>query len=108
MTNISSLDALGDTTRRSLFELLRQGPRSVNELAANIPISQPAVSQHLKVLKEASLVRVHKQGNQRIYSIDPAGLEGLRSYVDSLWDDVFEAYLQAAESHTQEDQDGKS
>ncbi len=106
MANISSLDALGDPTRRSLFELLRQGPRSVNDLAASLPVSQPAVSQHLKVLKGASLVRAQVRGSRRIYSIDPAGLADLRSYVDSLWDDVLAAYLQAASNLTQEDQDG--
>lgn len=106
MTNITTFDALGDTTRRSLFELLRQGPRSVNELASAMPVSQPAVSQHLKVLKEASLVRVQVHGSQRIYSIDPAGLANLRSYVDSLWDDVLAAYLQAADNLTQEEPDG--
>lgn len=107
MTNVSSLDALGDSTRRSLLELLRQGPLSVNELASHLPVSQPAVSQHLKVLREASLVRVHKLGNQRIYSIDPAGLATLRSYVDSLWGDVLASYAQAAENLTKEEQDGK-
>jgi DNA-binding transcriptional ArsR family regulator len=104
VTNISSLEALGDSTRRKLFEQLRSGPCSVNDLAANLPISQPAVSQHLKVLKDAHLVHFHKRGNQRIYSIDPEGLASLRRYVDELWDDVLGAYLRAADQISQEDQ----
>ena len=104
MTDISTLDALGDSTRRKLLELLRQGPCSVNELAARVPISQPAVSQHLKVLREAHLVRVNKSGNRRIYTIDPVGLESLRTYVENLWSDVLGAYTKAAENISQEEE----
>ena len=96
VTNISPLDALGDPTRRKLFERLRQGPCSVNELVRVVPVSQPAVSQHLRVLKEARLVRVHKQAQQRIYSVDPAGLQELRAYVEGLWADVLSSYERAA------------
>jgi DNA-binding transcriptional ArsR family regulator len=92
MNNISPLDALGDPTRRQLFEHLRQGPSSVTELMSIVPISQPAVSQHLKVLREARLVKVEKRGQQRIYHLDPAGLAELRQYVDSFWDDVLQAF----------------
>ncbi len=105
MANIVPLDALSDPTRRQLFELLREGPRSVNELAAAVPVSQPAVSQHLKLLKEARLVRMRKQGNQRIYSLDPQGLAELRAYVEELWEDVLGAYQEAAEKYAKEDYD---
>jgi DNA-binding transcriptional ArsR family regulator len=103
MTNISSLNALADPTRRQLFELLRQGPRSVNELAEALPVSQPAVSQHLKVLKRARLVKSRKRGNQRIYTINPDGLAELRDYVEGLWQDVLTAFQEAAEAQVQED-----
>lgn len=96
MTNVSSLEALGDPTRRRLFETLRQGPRTVNQLAQAVPVSQPAVSQHLRVLKEARLVKVQAQGNQRIYSLDPEGLAQLRAYVEGLWEDVLGSFQEAA------------
>ena len=92
MTNINPIDALGDPTRRRLFERLREGPCSVNELVAAVPVSQPAVSQHLRVLKEAQLVRVEKQGRQRIYHLNPVGLAELRRYVESFWEDVLHAF----------------
>ena len=97
MNNISPIDALGDPTRRRLVEYLRQGPCSVTELISIVPISQPAVSQHLKVLREARLVRVEKRGKQRIYQLNPAGLHELRQYVESLWDDVLRAFGEEAE-----------
>lgn len=103
MANIDSLDALADPTRRQLFEMLRVGSRSVNELAAGLPVSQPAVSQHLKVLKAARLVSVNKRGNQRIYSMNPEGLAELRDYVDRLWDDVLRAFQEAAEKQAKEE-----
>jgi DNA-binding transcriptional ArsR family regulator len=97
MTNISAFDALGDPTRRMLFERLRQGSCSVTELLSVVPISQPAVSQHLKVLRDARLVRVEKRGKQRIYHLNPAGLAELRQYVEGLWDDVLRAFGEEAE-----------
>ena len=97
MTNISPIDALGDPTRRQLFEHLRQGPCSVTELISIVPISQPAVSQHLRVLREARLVKVEKRGQQRIYHLNPVGLAELRQYVESLWDDVLRAFAEEAE-----------
>jgi len=96
MTNMNPIDALGDPTRRKLFEKLRTGPCSVNELVSIVPVSQSAVSQHLKVLKEAQLVRVEKQGKQRIYKLNPVGLMELRTYVESLWDDVLTAFGEEA------------
>jgi DNA-binding transcriptional ArsR family regulator len=103
MTNIDSFDALADPTRRQLIEMLRQGPHSVNELAEALPVSQPAVSQHLKVLKRAHLVKSRKQGNQRIYTINADGLAELRDYVEGLWQDVLTAFQEAAEAQAQED-----
>ena len=97
MTNISPLDALGDPTRRQLFEHLRQGPCSVTELLSIVSVSQPAVSQHLKVLREARLVKMEKRGQQRIYQLNPVGLAELRRYAESLWDDVLLAFGEEAE-----------
>lgn len=97
MANINPLDALGDPTRRMLFERLRQGPCSVTELISIVPITQPAVSQHLKVLREAQLVKVEKRGQQRIYHLNPIGLAELRRYTESLWEDVLHAFGDEAE-----------
>ena len=88
--------ALADPTRRALFETLRSTPCSVTELAAQFPVSRPAVSQHLKVLKRAQLVTEEPQGTRRIYAINPSGIETLRDYVDGFWDDVLEAYRRQA------------
>lgn len=97
MANINPLDALGDPTRRLLFERLRQSPCSVTELISIVPITQPAVSQHLKVLREAQLVKVEKRGQQRIYHLNPTGLAVLRRYTESLWEDVLRAFGEEAE-----------
>lgn len=97
MTNILPIEALGEPTRRKLFERIRQSPCSVTELISIVPISQPAVSQHLKILRDARLVRVEKRGQQRIYHLNPAGLAELRGYVESLWDDVLGAFGEEAE-----------
>lgn len=101
MANINPMDALGDPTRRRLFERLREGPCSVGELVASVPVSQPAVSQHLRVLKEAHLVKVEKKGQQRIYSLNPSGLTELRHYVDALWEDALHAFEVEAASVAQ-------
>ncbi len=98
--HILPLDALGDPTRRKLFERLRSGPRSVGELVAESGISQPAVSQHLRVLRAARLVSSRKDGQRRIYTIDPVGLEELRAYVDGFWDTVLLSFKQAANELT--------
>ena len=98
MANVIALEALADPTRRALFDRLRAGPCSVNELVVTVKLTQPAVSQHLRVLKEARLVRVRPQGRQRIYSVDREGLAELRAYVESLWDDVLGAFQEAAEA----------
>jgi DNA-binding transcriptional ArsR family regulator len=79
------LDALGDKTRRSIVERLANGPCAVGELARDLPVSRPAVSQHLKVLKCAGLVRDHAVGTRRVYQLDPSGLETLRADLDRFW-----------------------
>ena len=86
------LDALGDVTRRALLEKLRRGPQPVGELARGLPISRPAVSQHLRVLKEAKLVRDEASGTRRYYRLDPNGFALLRSYLDNFWDEALEAF----------------
>lgn len=80
-----AVSALGDSTRRAIFERLRDGPKAVGELARGLPVSRPAVSQHLRVLKEAGLVADEPAGARRLYRIDPGGLATLRDYVDSFW-----------------------
>ena len=87
-TNGLVLDALGDWTRRQILEALRRGPRSVGDLAGDLPVSRPAVSQHLRVLKDAGLVVDRKEGVRRIYSVAPDGLAGIRAYFDSFWDEA--------------------
>ena len=93
MTYALSLTALADPTRRRVFESLRTGPSSVTELAATLPVSRPAVSQHLKVLAEAGLVQADKVGRQRVYRLDTAGLFALRRWLDSFWDDAMDAFV---------------
>ena len=99
MTNASAFafDALGDPTRRAIFERLARGPRSVGDLAEGLPVSRPAVSQHLKVLKSARLIRVRAAGTRRFYEVDAAGLEAIRKYIDRFWDRALDAFKQAAE-----------
>ncbi len=86
------ISALADPTRRRIFEVLREQPRTVAELAASQPVSRPAVSQHLKVLQSARLVSVEPLGNRRLYSIKREGLDELRQYLESFWADVLIAY----------------
>jgi DNA-binding transcriptional ArsR family regulator len=89
---MAALGALGDPTRRLIFELLVRRPRVVGELANELPVSRPAVSQHLKVLKEAGLVTDHAEGTRRLYRIDRRGVAALRAYLDGLWDDALTAF----------------
>jgi DNA-binding transcriptional ArsR family regulator len=97
------MDALGDPTRRAIFERLRGGPRSVGELAAALPVSRPAVSQHLRVLREAGLVTERRNGTRRIYRIEPQGLAELRDYIESFWDDALAAFAAAAEAESRKE-----
>ena len=91
-----SLAALSDPTRRTVFERIIGGPRSVGEIAHGLPISRPAVSQHLKVLRDAGLVHEQRQGTQRIYSADAKALGELRAYVDEMWQTALGKFAQAA------------
>ena len=90
--------ALADPTRRSIFERLRRQERPVGELARELPVSRPAVSQHLKVLRDAGLVRERREGTRHFYSADGEGLAELRAYVEGFWDDALAAFAEAAES----------
>jgi DNA-binding transcriptional ArsR family regulator len=92
-----ALAALADPTRRAVFERLRRGPASVGEVAVDLPVSRPAVSQHLKALKVAGLVADRSEGARRIYSIDPDGLGELRRWLDQFWDDALEAFKHEVE-----------
>src|SRR6266481_8133551 len=94
----NALAVLADPTRREVFERLRGGPRPVNVLAAGLPVSRPAVSQHLKVLKDAGLVEERSEGVRRIYSMRREGLVELRAWLDSLWGDALEAFKLEAEN----------
>ena len=92
-----ALNALGDPTRREIFEMLADGPLAVQEIADELPVSRPAVSQHLKVLKQAGLVTDRAQGTRRLYRLDPRGIGELRAYFDSFWDQALAAFKEAAE-----------
>ncbi len=98
MAYADALTALADPTRRSVFETLRAGPRSVGDLARGLPVSRPAVSQHLRVLKEAGLVRERRAGTRNFYSVDADGLAELRAYFEGFWDEALAAFKAAAES----------
>ena len=91
-----TLRALADPSRRTIFELLGAGPRSVTELAGDVPISRPAVSQHLRVLKDCGLVSVRPAGTRRIYAIDPDGVRAARDYFDRCWTTSLAAFTDAA------------
>ena len=95
--NAAAIEALGDPTRRSVFERLRGGPRAVGEIAAGLPVSRPAVSQHLRVLADAGLVRAERAGTRRLYRIDPDGIAELRDYIDGFWTDALAAFKAEAE-----------
>jgi DNA-binding transcriptional ArsR family regulator len=94
--------ALGDPTRRAIFERLADRPRAVGELANELPVSRPAVSQHLKVLKDARLVVDQRVGTRRIYQLDPDGLRALRGYLDHFWDQALAGYRTAVEQQMKE------
>ena len=95
--------ALGDPTRRAIFERLAERPRAVGELAAEFPVSRPAVSQHLRVLRDARLVSDRPAGNRRIYQIDPTGLGALRADLERFWAQALANYKTAVEKRTEED-----
>jgi len=93
----AALATLADPTRRLLMERLRAGPRPVGELARGLPMSRPAVSQHLKILKDARLVTDRAEGTRRVYQIDPAGLGAIRRWLDQFWDASLEAFKNEVE-----------
>jgi DNA-binding transcriptional ArsR family regulator len=97
MTYGTALQCLSDPTRREVFERLRAGPMSVGVLAAGLPVTRPAVSQHLKALKDAGLVRDRSEGTRRVYYIDPDGLGELRRWLDGFWDDALDAFKNEVE-----------
>jgi DNA-binding transcriptional ArsR family regulator len=96
-THGAVLEALADPTRRSVFECLADGPVAVVDIARQVPVSRPAVSQHLRVLKHAGLVIDEPVGTRRLYRIDPSGLQALRAYLDRFWDDALARFAGAAE-----------
>jgi len=103
LTYADGLAALADPTRRALFELLAEGPRPVGELARQLPVSRPAVSQHLRVLKDAGLVVDRPVGTRRLYRLNPEGLIALRAYLDRLRDKALAAFATAAEQDSEEE-----
>ena len=98
-----ALAALADPTRRAVFERLRGGPRAVGELARDLPVSRPAVSQHLRVLKDAGLVTERRDGTRRIYRLDPEGLASLREAFDEFWTEALASFKAAAEAGADDD-----
>jgi DNA-binding transcriptional ArsR family regulator len=105
MTYDIALAALADPTRRRVFERLKSGPRAVGEIARDMPVSRPAVSQHLKVLKEAGLVTDRPEGTRRVYYIDPHGLGALRAWLDQFWDRALTAFQAEVERVTENKKD---
>jgi DNA-binding transcriptional ArsR family regulator len=102
MTYELALTALGDPTRRTIFERLADRPQAVGELAGELPVSRPAVSQHLKVLKDAGLVADQRAGNRRVYQVEPDGVVALRAYLDRFWSRSLTAFKAAADQQHEE------
>jgi DNA-binding transcriptional ArsR family regulator len=102
-----ALSALADPTRRRVFERLRSGPKAVGAIARGMPVSRPAVSQHLKALKEAGLVADRPEGTRRVYFIDPHGLGSLRRWLDQFWDEALAAFQAEVESEAKARKDNK-
>jgi DNA-binding transcriptional ArsR family regulator len=98
LTNGHPLDALGDPTRRHIFEQLRSGPRSVGELAAGLPVSRPAVSQHLRILEGVGLVTHQRSGTRNVYELDSGGVTVLRDWVDGFWSEALARFKAAADT----------
>ncbi|HLW92747.1 MAG TPA: metalloregulator ArsR/SmtB family transcription factor [Roseiarcus sp.] len=97
-----ALAVLADPSRRAIFERLRAGPRAVVDIARGMPVSRPAVSQHLKALKEAGLVADRPEGARRIYFVDPKGLAAIRRWLDEFWDEALAAYQSEVEARASE------
>jgi DNA-binding transcriptional ArsR family regulator len=105
MTYDRALAALADPTRRKVFERLKSGPRPVGAIARGLPVSRPAVSQHLKVLKEAGLVADRPDGTRRVYYIDPDGLGALRRWLDQFWDETLASFQAEVEAIAKDEKD---
>ncbi len=103
----AALDAVGNPTRRAVLRLLRHGERTVREMTDALPVTQSAVSQHLRVLQDAGLVDVRAEGWRRLYRVDLDGMAEVRAWVDSFWDDVLAAFVDHAE-RPEEDEDGET
>ena len=102
-TALDSFAALGDPTRRTIFERVAARPAPVGELARGLPVSRPAVSQHLRVLKEAGLVRETREGTRRIYRLDPRGIAAMRDWLDAHWSAALDAFKDFADNHPDEE-----
>jgi DNA-binding transcriptional ArsR family regulator len=100
---LAVFQALADPTRHAIFQRLKAGPVAVGELAAGLPVSRPAVSQHLRVLKEAGLVSERRDGTRRVYRIEPRGVWALRRSIDRMWEDALEAFRIAVEREGREE-----
>lgn len=98
----AQITALADPTRRAILDRLRAGPQPVCRLAEGLPVSRPAVSQHLRVLTEAGLAQVTPQGNRRLYALVPGGAGALRDWLDTMWDDALAAFAAAAREQERE------
>jgi DNA-binding transcriptional ArsR family regulator len=105
MAYADAIAALADPTRRAVFERLRRGPAPVVEIARDLPVSRPAVSQHLRVLKDAGLVRERREGTRHFYSVDADGLSTVRAYFDQFWQEALDAFKATAESTAKGDDD---
>jgi DNA-binding transcriptional ArsR family regulator len=103
----AGLDALGDATRMAIFQKLAGGPIAVNELARTLPVSRPAVSQHLRVLKDAGLVTDNKAGTRRLYQLNPEGVARLRAHFDQMWTKAMSAFQATAEKEPFGEKHGK-
>jgi DNA-binding transcriptional ArsR family regulator len=101
--DVAVFQALADPTRHAIFARLKQGPLAVGELAEGLPVSRPAVSQHLKVLKDAGLVSERRSGTRRVYRIEPQGVLALRKSIDRMWEDALEAFRIAVEREEREE-----
>jgi DNA-binding transcriptional ArsR family regulator len=98
------MDVLGDPTRRAILERLLKGPVAVGELAREFPVSRPAISQHLRALKQAQLVLDRPAGTRRLYELNPAGIDALRAYFDRFWSHALAAFKRAAEERTHKEE----
>src|ERR671919_154640 len=108
MAYADAIAALADPTRRAVLERLRGGPKPVVEIARGLPVSRPAVSQHLRVLREAGLVRERREGTRHFYSVDGDGLTDLRAYFEEFWQDALDAFKAAAEADDKGESDGSA